>query len=65
MQIFNLDTKTKLKSVQFAQPVVFWKWVSPAKLGLVTATSVFHWEMEVGAAHGCCGSCSWVLLSVR
>jgi clathrin heavy chain len=45
LQIFNLDTKTKLKSVQFAQGVVFWKWVSPTRLGLVTATAVYHWDM--------------------
>ena len=50
LQIFNLATKSKLKSVQFPQPVVFWKWVSPSKLGLVTATAVYHWDVEVGCA---------------
>ena len=49
LQIFNLETKSKLKSVQFAQPVVFWKWISANKLGLVTATAVFHWDIEVRA----------------
>lgn len=49
-QIFNLDTKAKLKSVQFAENVVFWKWITGTKLGLVTATAVYHWAMEVGAA---------------
>ena len=48
LQIFNLETKAKLKSVQFPQSVVHWKWVSPTRLGLVTATEVFHWELEVG-----------------
>jgi clathrin heavy chain len=48
LQIFNLETKAKLKSVQFAQAVVFWKWISATKLGLVTATAVYHWDMEVG-----------------
>ena len=52
LQIFNLETKAKLKSVQFAQAVVFWKWISATKLGLVTATAVFHWDMEVGAGRG-------------
>lgn len=46
-QIFNLDTKAKLKSMQFAEPVVFWKWVSATKLGLVTATAVYHWDIDV------------------
>lgn len=46
LQIFNLETKVKLKSVQFPQGVAFWKWVSPSKLGLVTSTAVYHWDME-------------------
>ena len=46
LQIFNLDQKVKVKSVNFPQPVVFWKWVSNKTLGLVTATAVFHWDME-------------------
>ncbi|PSC73488.1 clathrin heavy chain [Micractinium conductrix] len=49
LQIFNLDTKTKLKSMQFAEPVVFWKWVSATKLGLVTATAVYHWDIDAAA----------------
>lgn len=46
LQIFNLETKAKLKSVQFPQAVAFWRWLSPTRLGLVTATAVFHWESE-------------------
>lgn len=49
LQIFNLESKAKLKSVQFPQSVVFWKWISNNKLGLVTATTVYHWEMEGGS----------------
>ena len=41
------EAKAKLKSVQFGQQVVFWKWISATKLGLVTATSVYHWDMQV------------------
>ncbi len=51
LQIFNLETKTKLKSVQFPQSVLFWKWITHKKLGLVTGTSVFHWDLEVRAVH--------------
>lgn len=54
LQIFNLATKAKLKSVQFPQSVVFWKWVTPSKLGLVTAMAVYHWDVEVRAG-GCGG----------
>ena len=46
LQIFNLESKAKLKAIQFPQVVAFWKWVSPTTLGLVTASAVYHWEME-------------------
>ena len=49
LQIFNLEMKSKMKSFQIAQPVVFWKWISPSKLGLITATTVYHWDMNVRA----------------
>lgn len=26
--------------------VVFWKWVTPSMLGLVTQTVVYHWSIE-------------------
>ena len=47
LQIFNLEMKSKMKSFQIAQPVVFWKWITPSKLGLVTASTVYHWDMNV------------------
>lgn len=47
LQIFNLEMKTKIKSYQIAEPVIFWKWISAFKLGLVTATTVYHWDMNV------------------
>ncbi len=47
LQIFNLELKSKMKSFQISQPVTFWKWISNTKLGLVTATTVYHWDMNV------------------
>lgn len=47
LQIFNLEMKAKMKSYQLPEQVVFWKWITSARLGLVTQTSVFHWDMEV------------------
>jgi clathrin heavy chain len=55
LQVFNLDSKTKLKAHQMPEPVEFWKWISPTMLGLVTATSVYHWDIEVGE-HGLAAS---------
>lgn len=46
LQIFDLEKKAKLKSTQFPQSVIFWKWVTPSRLGLVTAVSVYHWDLE-------------------
>eukprot|EP00211_Chloroparvula_japonica_P000498 CAMPEP_0119134882 /NCGR_PEP_ID=MMETSP1310-20130426/18147_1 /TAXON_ID=464262 /ORGANISM="Genus nov. species nov., Strain RCC2339" /LENGTH=1640 /DNA_ID=CAMNT_0007125725 /DNA_START=25 /DNA_END=4944 /DNA_ORIENTATION=+ len=46
LQVFNLDTKVKMKSHQMSEPVVFWKWISPSKLGLVTASAVYHWSLD-------------------
>lgn len=55
LQIFNLEAKQKLKSVLVPEQVVFWKWISDTKLGLVTGTAVFHWDMNVSRClHTCC-----------
>ncbi|CAL9160333.1 unnamed protein product [Musa hybrid cultivar] len=46
LQIFNIDQKTKIKSHQMPEQVVFWKWINPKMLGIVTQTSVYHWSIE-------------------
>jgi clathrin heavy chain len=45
LQVFNIETKTKVKSHQTNEDVIFWKWISSTTLGLVTETSVFHWSI--------------------
>lgn len=45
LQIFDLAQKSKLKSATMAEDVVYWKWFSDTSLGLVTDTSVFHWNI--------------------
>lgn len=52
LQIFNLEQKTKLKSVALTEAVVYWRWITTTKLGLVTATSVYHWDMVVCVEDG-------------
>lgn len=56
LQVFNLDTKTKLKAHQMPESVEFWKWITPNMLGLVTATSVYHWDIQVRVSAPCCHS---------
>ncbi|MCD7452853.1 Clathrin heavy chain, partial [Datura stramonium] len=46
LQIFNIEAKQKIKSHQMPEQVVFWKWITPKMLGLVTQTSVYHWSIE-------------------
>ncbi|KAJ6670981.1 CLATHRIN HEAVY CHAIN RELATED [Salix viminalis] len=46
LQIFNIELKAKVKSHQMPEQVVFWKWISPKMLALVTQTSVYHWSIE-------------------
>lgn len=45
LQIFDLGQKAKLKSTTMNEDVVFWKWFSETSLGLVTDTSVYHWDI--------------------
>jgi clathrin heavy chain len=45
LQIFDLGAKNKLKSCTMSEDVVFWKWISETSLGLVTETSVYHWNV--------------------
>lgn len=47
LQVFNLDTKQKLKTYQMPETVEFWKWITATSLGLVTASSVYHWDIDV------------------
>lgn len=46
LQIFNIEMKSKMKSYNMTDDVVFWRWISVNTVALVTETSVFHWAME-------------------
>ncbi|KAH7326337.1 clathrin heavy chain-like protein [Stachybotrys elegans] len=45
LQIFDLEQKKKLKSCTMNEDVQFWKWVSDSTIGLVTTSSVYHWDV--------------------
>ena len=45
LQIFDLANKSKLKSTTMSEDVVFWKFFNEETLGLVTDTSVYHWNI--------------------
>jgi clathrin heavy chain len=43
LQIFNIELKQKVKSHLMHEDVVFWKWISPTTLAIVSDTAVYHW----------------------
>jgi len=45
VQIFNLEMKNKMKSITM-DDIVFWRWIDPKTLAIVTNTSVYHWSMD-------------------
>lgn len=48
VQVFDLEKKAKLKSFLMSEDVVFWHWLGPATIGMVTDNTVFHWDVEHG-----------------
>ncbi|KAG7660847.1 CHC1 [[Candida] subhashii] len=52
LQIFNLGTKQRLKAFTMNEPVIFWKWLNDQYLGLVTASSIFYWNVFDGTNDG-------------
>ena len=50
LQIFNMEMKSKMKAHEFPEEVSLWKWIDPKTIGIVTASSVYHWSMEGDSA---------------
>ncbi|KAK2465631.1 hypothetical protein APHAL10511_002175 [Amanita phalloides] len=46
LQVFNIESKQKVKSHVSNEDVVFWKWASDTTIGLVTETAVYHWSIS-------------------
>jgi len=47
VQVFNLDTKDKLGVFQASESLVFWRWIAPRVLALISEKDVYHWNLEV------------------
>lgn len=41
-----MELKSKMKSFNMPEDVVYWHWINVNTIGLVTETSVYHWKME-------------------
>jgi len=50
LQIFNLELRAKMKSYQTPDPIIYWRWVTPNTIALVTQGGVYHWSIEGDAA---------------
>jgi len=46
LQIYNMELQAKVKSHKMAddQVPVYWNWISPSTIGVVTATACYHWS---------------------
>ena len=51
MQVYKLagSAAEKVATHQMSENVEFWRWVSANTIALVTASSVYHWNVEAGA----------------
>lgn len=41
-----MERKERLKAHTMPEPVLFWKWINPTTVGIVTAGAVFHWTLD-------------------
>ncbi|QRV88920.1 Clathrin [Ceratobasidium sp. AG-Ba] len=46
LQVFNIETKQKVKSHIVNEDIIFWKWLDDSTLGLVSETAVYHWTIK-------------------
>jgi len=46
IQVYNLDTRQKLKDINLNYEVTFWKWLNDRTIGLVSPTSVFTLDIS-------------------
>ena len=46
VQVYNLDSKQKLKVHDFPEQIVYWRWLTATRLAIVTTRTVFHWNIE-------------------
>ena len=50
IQLFDIGSKAKVKSHLLNEgEVLYWRWVSPRTLGMVTANSVYTWGVDPGS----------------
>jgi len=46
VQVFNLDTKARIKQCEVPETVRFWRWIDEDVLGIVGKTNVYHTDVN-------------------
>ncbi|PVU92092.1 hypothetical protein BB561_004043 [Smittium simulii] len=46
LQVFNLELSAKIKGCTLSEDALFWHWVSPFDLLIVTSKAVYKWSIE-------------------
>lgn len=46
LQIFDVAASKRISAVMFHDDVVYWHWITNRVIGVVTATTVYHWSMD-------------------
>ena len=46
VQIFDLDSMSRLGEFTFGEEVVFWKWCGARFFAVVTTSNVYHWDLR-------------------
>ena len=50
IQVFNLDTKAKVKQCEVPEAIRFWRWIEDDTLGIVGKTNVYHTNINDATA---------------
>ena len=50
MQIFNIELKSKMKAHNMPEPVVFWKWISPSIIAIISSAYLKSQKMKLDMA---------------
>lgn len=49
IQVYNLETKQKVRECTVSEPVSFWRWVDDDTLGIIGKTGVYHASVNVAS----------------
>ncbi|CDJ48748.1 clathrin heavy chain, putative [Eimeria brunetti] len=52
VQVLNLETKARMGTAPMSESIVYWRWVAPRVLALVTDKAVWHWTLAEGTDAG-------------